>query len=105
MDWRKMLTPRASRKAPLKKAPSKRARCQPKEKSWRYSVLSENCRRVSQGSEVGLVAVCGRSAYHDGHVGNDEANEIVQLQPKMVSIIDSPVVGRIPDSRSGRHRP
>jgi hypothetical protein len=41
MDWRKMLTPRASRKAPLKKAPSRRARCQPKEKSWRNSVFSE----------------------------------------------------------------
>lgn len=42
-DWRKMLMPRASRKAPLKKAPSSLARCQPNEKSWRNSVFSEIC--------------------------------------------------------------
>ena len=48
MDWRNMLTPSASRKAPLKKAPSSRARCQPKEKSWRYSVLSENYRESAK---------------------------------------------------------
>ena len=40
IDCNKMLAPRANKKAPLKKAPSSRARCQPKEKSWRYSVLS-----------------------------------------------------------------
>lgn len=33
MDWSKMLMPKARRKAPLKKAPRTRARCQPKEKS------------------------------------------------------------------------
>jgi hypothetical protein len=92
MDCRKMLTPSASRKAPLKKAPSRRARCQPKEKSWRYSVLFENCRKVSQGFEVAFIAVCGRSTYDDGHVGYDEANEVVQLQPMIVSIINGPLV-------------
>lgn len=33
IDWRKMLIPRASKKAPLKKAPSSRARCHPNDKS------------------------------------------------------------------------
>jgi hypothetical protein len=33
MDWRAMLTPRARRKAPLKKAPRSEARAQPKERS------------------------------------------------------------------------
>lgn len=47
-DCSKMLTPRANRKAPLKKAPSSRARCHPNEKSWRYSVLSVIYPRVRE---------------------------------------------------------
>lgn len=34
MDCKKMLTPRASRKTPLKKEPSRLARCQPKDRAW-----------------------------------------------------------------------
>jgi len=45
MDWRRMLIPKASRKEPLKKAPRRRARCQPKDKSWRNSVRLEIWKR------------------------------------------------------------
>jgi len=40
-DWRKMLTPRAKRKTPLKKAPSSRALCHPNERSCGYAVRSD----------------------------------------------------------------
>lgn len=41
IDWRKMLTPRARRKTPLKKAPRSRARCQPNDKSCGKSERSD----------------------------------------------------------------
>jgi hypothetical protein len=43
IDWRRMLTPSASRKAPLKKAPSNRARCHPNERSCGESGRSDIC--------------------------------------------------------------
>lgn len=42
-DWRKMLMPRASRKTPLKNAPSICALCQPNDKSCRDALRSETC--------------------------------------------------------------
>lgn len=43
IDWRNMLTPKARRKTPLKKAPRSRERCQPKERSCGESFFDEIC--------------------------------------------------------------
>ena len=75
MDWRKMLTPSANRKVPLKKAPRSRARCQPKEKSWRNSVFSEICRVLVETSRFAM----DRETHNDGQQSDDKADQIVQL--------------------------
>lgn len=41
MDCRRILIPKAKRKTPLKKAPMRRALCQPKERSWRAVAFAE----------------------------------------------------------------
>lgn len=54
IDCRRMLIPKASRKTPLKKAPMRRALCQPNERSWRAVAFSEIW-TVHMSDESGVV--------------------------------------------------
>lgn len=74
MDWRKMLTPRARRKTPLKKAPRSWARCQPKDNSGGESFLFDIWPAINKWSPRLLPA-----AYSKCDERHNETDKVVQL--------------------------
>lgn len=114
IDCKKMLMPRARRKTPLKKAPRRRARCQPKERSWRALALSEIYMIISGKKLVNKDHVCkergrlvdwGGGGAHDlGCQGDHETNEVIQLSLSQQDCVPDMVEVGWLFSHSGTHR-
>lgn len=69
IDCNKMLKPKAIRKAPLKKAPSTLALCQPKAKLAGASVRSDSYAEYQQVLDMswsGRNDLCGNQSYRKG---------------------------------------
>lgn len=99
MDCKKMLIPKARRNTPLKKAPNKRALCQPNERSAGERDRSD----IWTPGELKWTAHLSSGTHNDSYEGDNEADQIIHLG--QVSYLHtsgrtmSPAV-----SRSGMHR-
>lgn len=75
IDCKKMLMPKARRNTPLKKAPSKRALCQPKESSAGERDRSD----IWTTGELKLTAQVRPETHNDSYQSDDEADQIIHL--------------------------